>query len=137
MNPSIFTQIINGEIPCHKVYEDELTFAFMDIHPFQPGHVLVVPKKQTDQFDELDKPDADAVLATAQKVSRALREAFGTARTVLFVMGYDVPHAHIHLIPSDGPQNIYDAFLTINERQNVNPNHDELASQSEKIRSNL
>ncbi len=135
MEPSIFTRIINGDIPCHKVYEDDLTFAFMDIHPLLPGHVLVVPKKQVDQFDELEQSDAEAILATVQKLSKVLRRAFNTSRTALFVMGYDVPHAHIHLVPSDGSQAIYDSFNTINERSKVEPEHSELEKISNKIRS--
>ena len=137
MEPSVFTKIMNGEIPCHKVYEDELTFAFMDIHPLQPGHILVVPKKQVDLFDDLSEDDYNAVFKTVKKISKILRKHFQTSRTTLLVMGYDVPHAHVHLIPSDSAEDIDTAYLNRHKTSEKEPDHDELAKQAVLIRQAL
>ena len=101
MESSIFTRIINGEIPCHKVYEDDRTLAFLDIHPTQPGHTLVVPKVQIDHFDDLDDADYQAVWTTVKLVSKALKKAFDRNRIGVAIVGTDVPHAHVHVFPFD------------------------------------
>ncbi|OGL24800.1 hypothetical protein A2884_02420 [Candidatus Saccharibacteria bacterium RIFCSPHIGHO2_01_FULL_48_12] len=97
--PSIFTKIINGEVPCHKVYEDDLTIAFLTIAPVQPGHTLVVPKKQIDHLWDLPNEDYQALMATTKKVALRMRQVLGTQRIGLKATGEEVPHAHIHLIP--------------------------------------
>ena len=99
MEDSIFTKIVKGEIPCHKVYEDELTLAFLDIHPVQPGHTLVIPKKQIESVWGLPDEDYMAVMVTAQKVARRLKEVLGVQRVGAEIIGVDVPHAHVQLIP--------------------------------------
>jgi histidine triad (HIT) family protein len=99
MEESIFTKIIRGEIPSHKIYEDEKTYAFLDIHPVQPGHALVVPKKQVEFIWDLDDEDYQAVMQTVQKVGNRVREVVGKPYVGLQVMGTDVPHAHVHVIP--------------------------------------
>lgn len=96
---SLFTRIIEGEIPCHKVYEDDKTLAFMDIHPVQPGHVLVIPKVQIDHLWDLPEDDYRAVMETCKKVAKRLRDILQPARVGVQVVGLDVPHAHVHLIP--------------------------------------
>ncbi len=101
MQDSIFTKIIKGEIPCHKVYEDELTLAFLDIHPVTAGHTLVVPKKQIEFVWDLPSEDYAAVMATTQKVAARLRESLGTKYVGERIVGVDVPHAHVQLIPFD------------------------------------
>ena len=101
MEPSIFTRIINGEIPCDKVYEDEKTVAFLDIHPVQPGHTLVVPKVQVDHFFDLSDEDYQAVWATVKRIAKAQKKAFDKKRIGVRVIGLDVPHAHIHVFPID------------------------------------
>ena len=98
--PSIFTKIINGEIPCYKIYEDDKTFAFLDIHPETKGHTLVVPKKEVDRLYDLEDEDYFAVMDTARKLSSHMEKVLG-ARTLWKVVGTDVPHAHIHLMPLD------------------------------------
>ena len=98
--PSIFTKIINGEIPCYKIYEDDKTFAFLDIHPETKGHTLVVPKKEVDRLYDLEDEDYFAVMDTARKLSSHMEKVLG-ARTLWKVVGTDVPHAHIHLMPFD------------------------------------
>lgn len=97
---SIFTKIINGEIPCYKIYEDDKTLAFLDIHPESKGHVLVVPKKEVDKIYDLEDEDYNALMQTAKKLSRHMEKQLGT-RTLWKVVGTDVPHAHIHLMPLD------------------------------------
>ena len=97
---SVFTQIINGEIPCYKIYEDDHTFAFLDINPETPGHTLVVPKKEVDKIYELPDEDYQALMATVKKLSAHMEKQLG-ARTLWKVIGTDVPHAHVHLLPYD------------------------------------
>ncbi len=100
MEPSIFTKIITGEIPCHKVYEDDNTIAFMDIHPVQAGHVLVVPKLQVDKLYDLPDQEYQALMQAAKKVACRIQEVLAPPRVAWAVVGFDVPHAHIHLVPS-------------------------------------
>jgi histidine triad (HIT) family protein len=97
--PSIFTKIINGEIPCHKVYEDDKTLAFLDIHPVAEGHTLVVSKVQVEFVWDLTPEDYQAVMATVQKVGLRLREVIGKPYVGQTVVGTDVPHAHVHVVP--------------------------------------
>lgn len=97
---SIFTKIINGEIPSYKIYEDEKTLAFLDIHPETKGHVLVVPKLEVDKIYDLPDEDYDALMKTVKKLSKHLEKVLG-ARTLWKVVGTDVPHAHVHLEPYD------------------------------------
>lgn len=97
---SIFTEIIRGTIPCYKVYEDDKTFAFLDIHPETRGHVLVVPKAEVDKIYELPEEDYQALMATVKKLSQHMEKVLG-ARVVWKVVGTDVPHAHVHLMPID------------------------------------
>lgn len=100
MQDSIFTQIVKGDIPSFKVYEDELTFAFLDIHPIQPGQVLIVPKQQIEFVWDLDDPTYQAVMATAKKVAHRIKEVFRDKKFVaLHVEGLDVPHAHVKVFP--------------------------------------
>jgi len=97
---SVFTKIIKGEIPCYKIYEDEKTFAFLDIHPETAGHTLVIPKLQCDKIYELPDEDYKALLDTVKKLSVHMEKVLGV-RTLWKVIGTDVPHAHVHLMPFD------------------------------------
>jgi len=97
---SIFTKIINGEIPSYKIYEDDKTYAFLDIHPETKGHTLVVPKNEVDKIYELPDEDYQALMDTVKKLSRHMEKALG-ARILWKVVGTDVPHAHVHLMPLD------------------------------------
>lgn len=128
MQDSVFTKIIKGEIPCHKIYEDELTFAFLDIHPIQPGHTLVVPKKQVEFAWDLDDNTYQAVMATVKKVARRLREVMDMPYVGLQIVGMDEPHTHVHLIP----------FATNEEYHNqpdmsAEPDHAALAEIAKKL----
>lgn len=98
--PSIFTKIIQGEIPCYKIYEDDKTFAFLDIHPESKGHVLVIPKNEVDKIYNLPDEDYQALMVTVKKLSQHMEKQLG-ARTLWKVVGTDVPHAHVHLMPFD------------------------------------
>ncbi len=107
MQPSIFTKIINGQIPCQKVYEDELTLAFLDIKPVQPGHVLVIPKQQIDHFEDMPDDVYQAVWRTAKLVAQNQRKVLGCQRVGVVIVGTEVPHAHVHLIPFNDPKAVY------------------------------
>jgi histidine triad (HIT) family protein len=95
----LFCRIAGGQIPAHKVFEDARTVAFLDLHPIRPGHVLVIPRAHHVWFDDLPPLDAAAVMATSQRVSRALKDIHGVERVALFFTGIHVPHAHAHLVP--------------------------------------
>ena len=97
---SIFTKIINGEIPCYKIYEDDKTFAFLDINPETKGHTLVVPKTEVDKIYDLTDEDYEALMHTVKKLSKHMEQVLG-ARILWKVVGTDVPHAHVHLEPLD------------------------------------
>ncbi len=127
---SIFTKIIKGQIPCHKIYEDERTFAFMDIHPIQPGHVLVVSKTQVEEFYLLDKQDADALWNTVHKVADKLRTVFPQKRRIaLMVEGLDVAHVHVKVFPVDTAAE----YRSLPD-ESVEPDHDALASMAARLR---
>ncbi len=97
---SIFTKIIQGEIPCYKVYEDGKTIAFLDIHPETVGHTLVIPKNEVDRIYDLPEEDYTALMATVKKLSVRMEKVLGE-RILWKVVGTDVPHAHVHLMPLD------------------------------------
>lgn len=97
--PSIFTKIINGEIPSYKVAENEHCYAFLDISPLKKGHTLVVPKKEVDNIFDLDDESFVQLHAFSKKVAVAIKKAVPCLRVTSHVIGLEVPHAHIHLIP--------------------------------------
>lgn len=96
---TIFTKIIKGEIPCHKVAESEEHIAFLDINPIAEGHTLVVPKKEIDYFFDLPDELYRSTMEFSRNISRAIDKALGPLRTGIIVQGLEVPHAHVHLIP--------------------------------------
>ena len=97
---SIFTRIVRGEIACYRVYEDDLTLAFLDIHPIQPGHTLVISKKQVVFAWDLEDDDYLAVMATAKKVAQRLKQAFPEKTHIgMIIEGLDVPHVHLKVFP--------------------------------------
>lgn len=106
MSKTIFTKIIEGEIPCYKIYETPYVFAFLDIHPLQPGHTLIVPKVAVDSIDDLGEPFYGEMFLAAQKISKAAKAAFGTTRATYHVLGFDVPHAHLHVIPANAMSDV-------------------------------
>lgn len=96
---TIFTKIINGDIPSHRIAEDEDHYAFLDINPIAEGHTLVVPKKETDYFFDLSQQQMHGMMDFARQVARAIDQALDPLRTGIIVQGLEVPHAHIHLVP--------------------------------------
>lgn len=128
MEDSVFTKIIRGEIPCHKIYEDEKTLAFLDIHPVQPGHTLVIPKVQVEFVWDLEHEDYQAVMATTQKVALRLRSVLKTPYVGERIVGVDVPHAHVQLIPFSKTSELKKEQDTTKE-----PDHAALAEMAQKL----
>ena len=102
---SIFTKIVRGEIPCYKVAEDDQYLAFLDIFPLAKGHTLVIPKRETDYLFDMEADEYQGLWLFAHKVARALKAVVPCERIGVAVLGLEVPHAHIHLVPING---IYD-----------------------------
>lgn len=128
MSDTIFTKIINGEIPSHKIYEDDLVYAFLDIHPKTDGHTLVIPKKQVEFVWDLDDETYLAVMKTAKRVALKLREVFGFKYVGELVFGTDVPHAHVQ---------VYGFNVAEEARRIPDPSdpvdHDKLAENAKKL----
>ncbi len=99
---SLFTQIVEGKIPCHKVMEDEKHLAFLEIRPLSPGHTLVIPKKETDYVFDLSDKELAELFIFSKKVAEAIRKAIPCEKVALIVYGLQVRHAHVHLIPVKG-----------------------------------
>ena len=99
MSDSIFTKIIKGEIPSYKVAENDLFFAFLDINPISIGHTLIVPKNQTDYFFDLNSAELEGILPFAKVLADKIQKVTNCERIGLSVIGFEVPHAHLHLIP--------------------------------------
>lgn len=97
--PTIFSRIIQGEIPCYKIAEDERFFAFLDINPVAKGHTLVVPKQETDYIFNLDDETLGQMMVFAKQVAQRIQNAIPCKRIAIAVIGLEVPHAHIHLVP--------------------------------------
>jgi len=128
MEDSIFTKIVKGEIPSHKVYEDDRVYAFLDIHPVQPGHTLVIPKKQVKYVWDMDDEDYQAVMAAAKKIATHMREVLDKPYVGQAVVGLDVPHAHVHLIPFATNEEFHaDPDMT------ADPDHEALAEIAKKL----
>ena len=103
---SVFTKIINGEIPCYKIAEDDRYFAFLDINPLREGHTLVVPKKETDYIFDLDDDTFAGMMVFSKKIASALKAAIPCARIGVAILGLEVPHAHIHLVPMNSMEDV-------------------------------
>jgi histidine triad (HIT) family protein len=103
---TVFSKIIQGEIPCYKIAEDDRFFAFLDIHPLAEGHTLVVPKIETDYIFDLDDDRLTGMMVFAKKTAKAIGKVIPCKRVGIAVIGLEVPHAHIHLIPINGIHDI-------------------------------
>ncbi|MBR2451580.1 MAG: HIT family protein [Rikenellaceae bacterium] len=103
---SIFTRIINGEIPCYKIAEDDNYFAFLDINPLAKGHTLVVPKIEEDYIFDLSDETLAGMMVFAKKVAARIKEVTACKRVAVVVLGMEVPHAHIHLIPMNSEADV-------------------------------
>lgn len=128
MTDSLFTKIINGDIPSHKVYEDEHTYAFLDIHPIAPGHTLVVPKKQVEFVWDLDDETYQHLQKAVKKLALHLRETLDVPYVGQQIVGVDVPHAHIHLVPFTRA-----AEYHAHPDSTADPDHETLAKIAAKI----
>ena len=128
---TIFTKIINGEIPSYKIAEDDNYYAFLDINPLARGHTLVVPKKEVDYIFDLDAETLEGMFSFAQKVARAIEKEVECKRIGIAVLGLEVPHAHVHLIPING---IYDIDFS-RPKQKLTPG--EFEDIAEKIRKQI
>jgi len=126
--PSLFSRIIAGEIPCHKIAENERFLAFLDIMPLAPGHTLVIPKAEIDYFFDLDAEDLAEINLFAKDVAEKLRRAVPCKRIGIAVIGLEVPHAHMHLIPM---QNVADINF---EKPKMQVSQEYLADLAQKIR---
>ncbi len=128
MPDSIFTQIINGEMPAHKIYEDERVIAFLDIHPINSGHTLVVPKKQIDHIWDLDDDDYFYLWKITKQLGVHIKKVLNSPRVGIVVEGYGVPHVHIHLIPLLNPEDI-----KRHQDLTAEPDHTELSDIAGKL----
>jgi len=125
---SLFTKIIRGEIPCHKIAETDDYLAFLDIRPINPGHTLVIPKKEIDYFYDLDDKTLGGLMLFSKKVAKAIEKVVPCKRIGVMVAGLEVPHAHVHLVPII--ENLNE--LTFARAKQGIP--DELTKLAEKIR---
>ncbi|RXK83367.1 HIT family protein [Filimonas effusa] len=99
---TLFSKIIAGEIPCYRIAENDKFFAFLDIFPATPGHTLVVPKIETDRLFDLPAGYLSELLPFAQPLAQAIQKAFPCDRVNILTLGFEVPHAHVHLLPMNG-----------------------------------
>ncbi len=104
--PTLFTKIINGEIPCYKIAEDERYFAFLDINPLKAGHTLVVPKQEIDYFFDLDDDLLAGLILFSKKIAAAIESVIPCNRIAVAVVGLEIPHVHVHLIPMDTMEDV-------------------------------
>ena len=127
---SIFTKIVNGDIPSHKIAETEDYLAFLDIQPLTEGHTLVIPKKEIDYIFDLDDELLSGLMTFAKGVAKAIEATVSCERIGVAVVGLEVPHAHVHLIPINSIEDM--SF----SRPKLSPSQDELAETAEAIRKN-
>ena len=128
--PSIFSRIIAGEIPAHKLREDDRFLAFLDIRPIRAGHTLVIPKQEIDELFDLPDDLLGDLFVFAKPVAEAIKAESGAARVGVAVVGVEVPHAHVHLVPLD---DVHD----IDFRRAQPADQDELAALAERLRARL
>ncbi len=128
---TLFSKIIRGEIPCHKIAEDEKYFAFLDISPLKIGHVLVIPKVEIDNIFDMEPSEFAGLNLFAQKIAKGLKAAIPCKKVGVVVIGLEVPHAHIHLIPINSVSDIDFS------KEKLKTTHDELADTAELIRKYL
>ena len=129
--PSIFTKIVKGEIPSYKVYEDKNFLAFLDINPLKKGHTLVIPKKEVDYIFDIDSKEYQNLWNTAKKIALGMKKVIECNRISIVVMGLEVPHAHIHLIPLDTMQDIDFS------QQKLNISNDEMVQIASRINKSI
>jgi histidine triad (HIT) family protein len=131
MSKSIFSKIIDREIPAHVVGEDEHFIAFLDINPLSIGHTLIVPKKEVDYFFDVDDSSLAKMMVFSKRIAVAIKKTTGCKRVGVAVIGFEVPHAHLHLVPMNGMSDINFANAKLKLTQ------EELAATAKKINSLL
>ncbi len=125
---TLFTRIVQGEIPCHKVHESDEFLAFLDIMPVRLGHVLVIPKREVDYLFDLEDDYLGRMIVFSKEVARKIKQVFPCRKVGVTVIGLEVPHAHIHLIPING---LHDMDFT---REKLQPSAEELSAIAQSIR---
>lgn len=130
--PSIFTRIINGEIPAHKIYEDDKVIAFLDINPITPGHTLVVPKIQIESLWDLDSDLYEYLMQIVHRVADRQREILRPNRVGLLLDGIGVPHAHVHVLTLEG--GLESTVAEHHSAPTIDPNHDALAQMANRLK---
>ncbi len=129
--PTLFSQIIKGEIPSYKIYEDEYVYAFLDIFPETLWHTLIVPKIEVDYFVDVPEPYYSAIFQVAKKLSPAIQKATGCKRICALFIGYEIPHCHYHLIPTNSASDVHSSA------QHAKASDEELSHIQQKILSFL
>ncbi|HHW81845.1 MAG TPA: HIT domain-containing protein [Bacteroidales bacterium] len=116
---TIFTKIVKGEIPSYKIFEDEHFYAFLDINPMAKGHTLVIPKKEVDYLFDIDDEMLKEMIVLSKKIAKAIEKAIECNRVGVMVVGLEVPHAHIHLIPiqSEGDMNLSNKRVELSKEE--------------------
>lgn len=128
---SIFTQILDGRIPAHWIYQDDFCGAFLDIHPIQPGHTLVVPRSPSTSFLDMHSRDFGRLMETCHMIAKELQQKLGCKRIVVRIEGFDVAHTHVHLVPVNNENESYKAG-----RLNAEPDHNALRTLASKLKIN-
>jgi histidine triad (HIT) family protein len=132
MDESIFTKIIKGDIPSYKIYEDDHVIAILDINPLAPGHTLVIPKEQIDHLWDVDDERYKHLMDVSKDVANRQRAVLGPQRVAMQVLGNDVPHAHIHIIPLNTTmQELFNEFYS---KENTQATERELAEMAAKLK---
>lgn len=125
---TIFSKIIAGEIPSHKIYEDDHTLAFLDVYPVAKGHTLVIPKLEVDHFEDLPEAEYQALWATVKKVATRIREAYQPVRVCVKVEGFAISHTHVHVFPCETLEDFYKHADTSKQ-----PDHQALAAIAKEL----
>lgn len=128
---TIFSKIISGEIPSHKIAENEEFYAFLDINPLNMGHTLVVPKKEIDYIFDIEDDELGRMMVFAKEIAKAIRKSIPCRKVGVAVIGLEVPHAHIHLVPMNKEEDIHFG------KSKLNPSQEELAAVAKTIRKAL
>lgn len=128
---TIFTKIVRGEIPSYKIYEDERYYAFLDINPLTEGHTLVIPKEEIDYFFDLPDDLLSGMMVVSRKIAKAIEKVVTCKRVAVVVLGLEVPHAHVHLIPFNRESDIH--FTN----PKLKLSNEEFEALAEKIRAHL
>lgn len=135
MNDCLFCKIISGKIPSTQVYQDDISFAFLNIEAINPGHMLVIPREHYKDFYKLEGRSYNEYMKAVQKVAVALEKTYRPKKVGIMVQGYEIDHAHIHVVPTYEPSDISSKKLL--EGRALHPSEQERASEARKIQQNL